>query len=84
LHPGWRVQSTGTYAVDKHNGPVNYVTPTGWHRGGRALDAGGSAEEVRPTTTRHLRVFRRRRNMEIMLIYGAAIASGRHEAVMEE
>ena len=27
---------------------------------------------------------RRRRNMEIMLIYGTAIASGRHEAVMEE
>jgi len=31
LHPGWRVQSTGTYAVDKHNGPGQLRYPAG-HR----------------------------------------------------
>jgi len=51
--------------------PVNYVIPPGTAR-------------RKNRRRRHLRVLRRRRNMEIMLIYGAAIASGRHEAVMEE
>ena len=81
LHPGSRVQSTGTYAaVDKHNGPVNYVTPSGAVAGPDRRRGGRTGDRRR----RRLRVLRRRRNMEIMLIYDAAIASGRHEAVMEE
>jgi len=50
LLPGLRVQSTGTYAVDKHNGPVNYVT---------ADRAGPPARRKTPATKdgrrRHLR-----------------------------
>ena len=86
LHPSRRVQWSGTYAVDKHNGPVNYVTPSGAAAG---LDRRGPAARRKnggraAATDRWRRTPSSRWNMEIMLIYGAAIASGRHEAVMEE
>jgi len=69
---------TATWAVDKHNGPGQLRYPVGapWTAGSSAAE-----EELGDGAVTAALAARSRpaRNMEIMLIYGAAIASGRHD-----